>query len=96
MTDRDHAEESKNQCSEAGESIELHVVNARTDAVALYWLNYACEEVRKARLEPGERWTHAAGDAQRWRVRDERTHALVKEFAANPNALAQRMLVTLP
>jgi len=96
VSDRDHDVESENRCSEAGESIELSLVNDRSDAVELYWLDYDCEEVSKAKVEPGQRWTHAASDAYRWRVRDARTQALVKEFAANPDPLGQRLLVTVP
>ena len=96
VTDRDRAVENNTQCSEAGLSIELTVVNGRTSAVELYWLNYDCEEVLKDHIEPGQRWTHASEDARRWRVRDERTHALVKEFSPNPNPGGQRRYVVVP
>jgi hypothetical protein len=96
VTDRDQAVESESQCSEAGRPVELTVVNDRVDAVELYWLNYDCEEVRKARVEPGQRWTHPSEDASRWRVRDEKTHALVKEFSPNPNPGAERLYVAVP
>jgi hypothetical protein len=96
VTDRDHAVESEGQCSEAGQSVELTVVNDRTDAVELFWVNYDCEEEWKARVEPGQRWTHPSEDARRWRVRDEKKHSLVKEIAPNPNPGAQRLYVAVP
>jgi hypothetical protein len=96
VTDRDQAVEGSGPCSEAGVPLELTVVNERANAVELYWVNYDCEEVRKTQIEPGQRWTHSSSDAFRWRVRDEKTHALVKEFSPNPNPGAQRLFVSVP
>jgi hypothetical protein len=96
VTDRDRAVESSGQCSEAGLSIDLTVVNDRADPVELFWVSYDCEEVRTSRIEPGQRWTHASEDARRWRVRDEKTHALLREFSPNPNPAGERQFVTVP
>jgi hypothetical protein len=93
---QDHATESSAQCSEAGEAMELTVVNERSRPVELVWLDYECREVSKAHIEAGGRWTHPSVDAFRWRVRDEETHALLKEFAPNPNPGALRLLVSVP
>ncbi len=89
-------EASAGLCSEAGFPAELVVVNDHKEPLEMFWLDYDCAEIFKGYVNPSERWEQRTQDAHRWRVRDAKSHALLKEFAIEPTPSALRIDVFVP
>ncbi len=90
------AEPENPRCSEAGFPIHIDVVNRRTSAVEMFRADEDCKEIFKGRVEPGDTWGQRTQTAHRWHARDAVTHALLKDFAADMNPLAEREYVVVP
>lgn len=81
-------------CSRPSNPASLTFVNRRTTGVSvLFWVDYACHEQVKHRLDPGESWTSHTYDAHPWRVRDE-AGALLADYV--PDGVDQTVYVSLP
>lgn len=79
MDDVDPVEPIPDVCSPAGgDSITVDFVNETTKTGVLVWVDFDCEQVEYARIEPGGEHRQSTFVGHVWRLNDESGDALVQ------------------
>jgi hypothetical protein len=76
---------SRNGCSVDGSTpVTIAVINrSQHEVLDIFWVDYSCNEVAKGTLLPGQRWDQQTFISHPFRIREEKSGRLLREFVTS-------------